>query len=208
VENSLIVSLTKKRMKKALLLFLVLSLFMATKAQLGINFEDSPFQRRDSISKNPSFSLSSGAFVMGNRQQHIFGSHITPILTFDKAKKFSYGFGTQISNIQTSGFSNMNSEDNFPKSYFQNSMFVFGRYQATEKLQISGFLYQDMPLNRSNNFETKTMMQENKGFYLDFNYQINKNTYFQIGIDYNQGNSPMNRHTGFSNRYSSPFFTP
>lgn len=196
-------------MKKIILTFLAISFYWATNAQIGINLLDSPIQKKDSgLFSNTKVSLSSQFFVMGNKQQHLYGSSITPSISFSYDKRFSYGFGTRISSLHAGNLLNSEITKQAPQTYYQNSLFIFGTYQATEKLQISGFLYQDLPLKNNLNQETLPLFQSNKGIYVDFNYQINEKTFFQIGIDYNQGNSPFNRHSRFPNGYHSTFFTP
>lgn len=196
-------------MKKIILTFLVISIYWATNAQVGVNLLDSPIQKKDSgLFSNTRVSLSSNFFVMGNKQHQFYGSSLTPSISFSNDKRFSYGFGTRISSFHTENTLNSEMTKQTPQTYFQNSLFVFGSYRATEKLQISGFLYQDMPLKNNLNQETSPFFQSNKGIYVDFNYKINEKTFFQIGFDYNQGNSPFKRSTGFSNGYHPTFFTP
>lgn len=196
-------------MKKIILTFLVINIYWATNAQVGINLLDSPIHKKDSSAfSNTRVSLSSQFFVMGNKQHQLYGSSLTPSISFSNDKRFSYGFGTRISSFNTGNQLNTEISKHTPQTYFQNSLFVFGRYQATEKLQISGFLYQDMPLKNNLNQETSPFFQSNKGIYVDFNYKINEKTFFQIGFDYNQGNSPFNRSAGFSNGYHPNFLHP
>lgn len=184
-------------------------MYLATNAQVGVSLLDSPIQKKDSgLFSNTKVSLSSSFFVMGNKQQQLYGSSLTPSISFSNNKRFSYGFGTRISSLHAGNLANSEMTTLSPQTYFQNSLFVYGSYQATEKLQISGFLYQDMPLKNNLNQETPPFFQSNKGIYVDFNYKINEKTFFQIGIDYNQGNSPFNRSAGFSNGYYPAFFTP
>ncbi len=148
--------------------------------------------KTDTVKVNPTqFSLTAGAFVMGNKNNAYYGSYVTPMVRLHSDKRFSYGFGASIST------SNINSgvvSSNYEKStlLFQpritNTVFVFGSYQVNDKILVNGSLYQQINPNAipSNNFNLTN--KSARGLNFNIVYKASENSSFQFDFNYSNGN--------------------
>ena len=196
-------------MKKTITLFVIIQFLLVSNAQIGIIRNDYPLiKNSDSLSKNPIVSINSSAFVIGNKQNQIYGTSISPILILNSHKKFSYGFGTQISIVNSSLLYNSETKKVNTQTYYQNSIFIFGRYKASDKIEFSGYLYQNIPLGKINKANENIFMQNDKAVSVDLQYKISEKSFIHIGLDYQQGNFPSFNNSRYRGFNTTPFFSP
>ncbi len=204
-------------MKYIISLFLLaLTISFQTMAQVSFPLISSP-KAIDTVKVNPTqFSLTAGAFVMGNKNNAYYGSYVMPMVRLNSDKRFSYGFGASIS---TSNFNSGIVNSNIEKSSLliqpriNNTVFVFGSYQVSDKIQVNGSLYQQINPNAIPSGNLNYQNQSNRGMNLNIVYKASENSSFQFDFQYSNGNQglyPFNPSIGSGvnhvpNNYFSPF---
>lgn len=204
-------------MKNLIALFLlVIAIQMQNFAQ--VSFPLLQTQSKTDTSKiNPTqFSLSAGAFVMGNKQNALYGSYVTPMVRLNSDKRFSYGFGASISTSNiNSNFINTGNETQILsiQPRIRNTVFVFGSYQVSEKFQINGSYYQDVSPNAIsfNKANSNSLNQSAKGVNLSLIFNATEHSSFQFDFNYSTGNQGfypynMNTRSNFNQVPSNYFF--
>lgn len=160
------------------------------------------------------FSLSAGAFVMGNKQNAFYGSYVMPMVRFYSDKRFSYGFGASIS---TSNFNSGIIRSNEEKSNLliqpriNNTIFVYGSYQVNDKIQVNGSVYQQINPNAIPSKHINFNNPSSRGINFNIFYKASETSTFQFDFNYSKGNQGlypynMNTRSNFNQVPSNYFY--
>lgn len=133
-------------------------------------------------------NLSAGAYVGASKSYAYGASYLAPSVSIKSNPKLEWGIGA----FMMQGFSNFQQSQDFHSPFLkpQTGVFAYGKYFASDRISITGAVYQGLSSLSVTNLDLDNVKQ-NQSYYLNVDYKLNENTSFQIGFQYSNGRSPM-----------------